>query len=102
MFATVQVGTPQALFESFDQSFRLPYSLKSFKGAQTFRSLGGVAKATGDREETIKRFYVQTLKPGIGRNWFEPLARLKLQYGQIRGLVGEELCVGQAQQLFLF
>jgi hypothetical protein len=29
----VQVGTPQALFESFDESFRLPYSLKSFKGA---------------------------------------------------------------------
>jgi hypothetical protein len=28
----VQVGTPYVLFESFDESFRLPYSLKSFKG----------------------------------------------------------------------
>ncbi len=42
--------------------------------AQTFRSLGDVAKAMGDREETIKRFYVQTLKPGTGRKWFDPLA----------------------------
>src|SRR5271165_426738 len=30
------------------------------------------------------------------------LAQLKLQFGQIRGLAGQELCVGQAQQLFLF
>jgi hypothetical protein len=29
----VQVGAPQLLSESFDQSFRLLYSLKSFKGA---------------------------------------------------------------------
>ncbi len=43
--------------------------------AQTFRSLGEVAKAMGDREETIKRFYVQTLKPGTGRKWFDPLAQ---------------------------
>jgi hypothetical protein len=28
----VQVGTPHALFD-FDESFRLPYSLKTFKGA---------------------------------------------------------------------
>ena len=43
--------------------------------AQTFRSLGDVARAMGDREETIKRFYVQTLKPGTGRHWFDPLAQ---------------------------
>jgi hypothetical protein len=43
--------------------------------AQTFRALGDVAKAMGDREETIKRFYVQTLKPGIGRSWFDPLGQ---------------------------
>jgi len=43
--------------------------------AQTFRSLGDVARAMGDREETIKRFYVQTLKPGTGRNWFDPLGQ---------------------------
>ena len=30
------------------------------------------------------------------------LAQLQLQFGQIRGLAGQELCVGQAQQLFLF
>jgi hypothetical protein len=29
----VQVGAPQALFGSFDQFFRLPYGLKSFKDA---------------------------------------------------------------------
>jgi len=30
------------------------------------------------------------------------LAQLQLQFGQIRGLAGQELCIGQAQQLFLF
>jgi hypothetical protein len=30
------------------------------------------------------------------------LAQLKLQFGQIRGLAGQELCVDQSQQLFLF
>ena len=30
------------------------------------------------------------------------LAQLKLQFGQITGLAGKELCVDQAQQLFLF
>jgi len=30
------------------------------------------------------------------------LAQLKLQFGQIRGLSGQELFVGQALQLFLF
>jgi hypothetical protein len=30
------------------------------------------------------------------------LAQLKLQFGQIGGLTGQELCVGQAQHLFLF
>jgi hypothetical protein len=29
-------------------------------------------------------------------------AQLKLQFGQIKGLAGQKLCVGQAQQLFLF
>jgi hypothetical protein len=50
--------------------------------AQTFRSLGDVAKAMGDREETIKRFYVQTLKPDTGRNWFYPLAQGGKKNGQ--------------------
>jgi hypothetical protein len=27
---------------------------------------------------------------------------LKLQFGQIRGLAGQELCIGKAQPLFLF
>jgi hypothetical protein len=40
--------------------------------AQTFRSLGDVAKAMGDAEATVKRFYVQTLEPGEGRMWFRP------------------------------
>jgi hypothetical protein len=40
--------------------------------ALTFRSLGEVAKAMGDAaESTVKRFYVQTLEPGIGRDWFQ-------------------------------
>ena len=29
-------------------------------------------------------------------------AQLKLQFGQIRGLARQELCVGKTQQLFLF
>ena len=35
--------------------------------AQTFRSSGDVARAMGDAEGTVKRFYVQTLEPGSGR-----------------------------------
>jgi hypothetical protein len=39
--------------------------------AQTFRSPGEVAKACGDLESTIKRFYTQLLEPGSGRAWFD-------------------------------
>jgi hypothetical protein len=39
--------------------------------AQTFRGAGDVAKACGDLEATIKRFYIQTLKPGTGKAWFD-------------------------------
>jgi integrase len=38
--------------------------------AQTFRSAGDVARAMGDAESTVKRFYVQTLEPGVGKKWF--------------------------------
>jgi hypothetical protein len=39
--------------------------------AQTFRSAGEVAKACGDLESTIKRFYTQLRKPESGRPWFD-------------------------------
>jgi hypothetical protein len=39
--------------------------------AQTFRSAGDVAKACGDLESTIKRFYTQLLEPGTGKAWFD-------------------------------
>lgn len=39
--------------------------------AQTFRSSGDVARAMGDAESTVKRFYVQTLEPGVGKKWFK-------------------------------
>ena len=39
--------------------------------ALTFRSLGDVAKAMGDAEATVKRYYVETLEPGVGREWFQ-------------------------------
>jgi hypothetical protein len=39
--------------------------------ALTFRSIGEVAKAMGDAESTVKRFYVQTLEPGVGHDWFQ-------------------------------
>ncbi len=38
--------------------------------AQTFRSAGDVARAMGDAEGTVKRFYVRTLEPGVGKKWF--------------------------------
>jgi hypothetical protein len=38
--------------------------------AQTFRSSGDVARAMGDAESTVKRFYVRTLEPGFGKRWF--------------------------------
>jgi hypothetical protein len=39
--------------------------------ALTFRSIGEVAKAMGDAESTVKRFYEQTLEPGVGHEWFQ-------------------------------
>ena len=38
--------------------------------ALTFRSSGDVARAMGDAEGTVKRYYVQTLEPGVGKKWF--------------------------------
>jgi hypothetical protein len=43
--------------------------------ALTFRSIGEVAKAMGDAESTLKRFYVQTLEPGVGHEWFRTARR---------------------------
>jgi len=40
--------------------------------ALTFRSLGDVAKAMGDAEATVKRYYVETVEPGVGHEWFAP------------------------------
>jgi hypothetical protein len=42
--------------------------------AQTFRSLGDVAKAMGDQEATVKRYYIETLEPNVG------MKGLKLNY----------------------
>ena len=39
--------------------------------AQTFRPLSDVAKACGDLEQTIKRFYTEALEPETGRAWFD-------------------------------
>jgi hypothetical protein len=39
--------------------------------AQTFRSLGDVAKAMGDQEATVKRYYIETLEPDVGHAWFQ-------------------------------
>ena len=39
--------------------------------ALTFRSLGDVAKAMGDAQATVKSYYVETLEPGVGREWFQ-------------------------------
>ena len=38
--------------------------------AQTFRSVGDVAKAMGDQETTVKRYYIETLEPDVGHEWF--------------------------------
>lgn len=38
---------------------------------QTFRSSGDVARAMGDQESTIRRFYTERLEPETGRAWFE-------------------------------
>ena len=38
--------------------------------ALTFRSSGEVARAMGDAEGTVKRYYVRTLEPGVGKRWF--------------------------------
>ena len=34
------------------------------------KALGDVARAMGDAESTVKRFYVRTLEPGVGKHWF--------------------------------
>jgi hypothetical protein len=38
---------------------------------QTIDSPGAVAKAMGDLESTIKKWYVETLEPGDGHAWFD-------------------------------
>ena len=38
---------------------------------QSIRSPGEVAKAMGDNESTVKRWYIQTLEPGDGHAWFD-------------------------------
>ena len=43
--------------------------------AQTFRSSGDVARSMGDAESTVKRFYVRTLEPGVGKEWFDLSAK---------------------------
>jgi hypothetical protein len=43
--------------------------------ALTFRSIGEVAKAMGDAEATVKRCYIETLEPDVGREWFAPNRR---------------------------
>jgi hypothetical protein len=50
-----------------DNCFRNSYATYGL----TFRSLGDVAKAMGDAEATVKRYYTETLEPGTGRKWFE-------------------------------
>jgi hypothetical protein len=50
-----------------ENSLRNPYATY----ALAFRSIGEVAKAMGDAESTVKRFYVQTLEPGVGHEWFQ-------------------------------
>jgi hypothetical protein len=45
--------------------------------AQTFRSTGDVAKAMGDKEETVKRYYIETLEPNAGKTWFKPKVKSK-------------------------
>jgi len=43
--------------------------------AQTFRSSGDVARAMGDGESTVKRFYVRTLELGVGKMFVEASAK---------------------------
>ena len=51
-----------------ENSLRNSYATYSL----TFRSLGDVAKAMGDSEATVKRYYIETLEPDVGREWFAP------------------------------
>jgi hypothetical protein len=37
---------------------------------QSIESPGTVSKAMGDTEETMKRWYTETLEPGDGHAWF--------------------------------
>jgi hypothetical protein len=54
--------------------------------AQTFRSSGDVARAMGDAESTVKRFYVRTLEPGVGKEWFDLLHEVLVGYSpQVSG-----------------
>jgi hypothetical protein len=43
---------------------------------QSFDSPGAVAKAMGDQESTVKRWYVRTSEPGTGHAWFEVRPRM--------------------------
>ena len=53
----------------------------------TIRSLGDVAKAMGDAESTVKRYYTETLEPGTGRKWFQVALRTAQKHDRGQGLV---------------
>ena len=40
---------------------KLPRDLKGFD----------LAKAMGDQEATVKRYYIETLEPNVGHKWFK-------------------------------
>jgi hypothetical protein len=53
--------------------------------AQSFRQPGDVAKAMGDIESTVKRYYIQTLEPGTGHAWFAVRPGMEQKIIQITG-----------------
>ncbi len=58
---------------------------------QSCRSPGDVAKAMGDLESTIRRYYVQTLKPDAGQEWFN-----SVPYGPLIPAAGKILQIEAA------
>lgn len=59
----------------------------------TFKAGGDVARAMGDNESTIKRYYDQRLKPAAGHAWFEvKLGSINLDPGEPQIRLGNCRC----------
>ena len=84
-------GVMGITYKAFDVHLRCPVTLKVIN-----------ENYVGDESARLRFLRAARAAGSLRHRCDLELAQLELQFGQIKGLAGEELCVGQPQQLFLF